>query len=738
MAKCVKIISIILIIMLTAILAAIASYFIVTSGTRLDPEKLEAGRRVVTIYDKDGNRLENASVSDQRVNIDANDLHDYTKNAFIASEDRDFYRHNGLNYKRMLKALYRNVTSFRFREGASTISQQLIKNTHLTGDKTISRKLKEIRLTRQLEKKYDKDTILSMYLNTIYFGHNCYGLDSAAHFYFNVDAEDLTLNQSATIAGLLSSPNNYSPFKNAEKCKARRDLVLKSMLECGFISEDEYNENVRMPIGAVENRPKSRYGDYITAMFDELGGLDIDPYSTDEQLNVYTCLDRDLQLSVEEMQFDCDNAVIVRNREGGIEAFKSTIGQAKRQIGSTAKPIFVYAPAIDSSKIHLFTRIEDAPVNYGGYSPENYDKKYHGTVTAEESIIYSYNIPAVKVLNAMGVDNAAKYAENMGVTLSDDDKNLALALGGMKSGLDLRQLTDCYSALQNDGNFSNSYIIAKVTSQSGKVLYERSGGKRRVFSEGTAHLMTDALIKTNEQGTGRYLKERGYQLATKTGTCGNQDGNTDAYAVSYTTEHCIAVWLGDKDNKRLEITGGNDCCKKMKEILDNLYADTTPPPFDTNAGTKEIEIDRQEYEMCGNVLLSDDHSPILNRLKVKCLSTNIPKVKSNNFSKPSIKKPSILVDNTKICIVLYQTKYYEYLIYRQNDKGKKLIYDGKWQEKIEDCPSDGSYLYSVVAYYDDGKNKFVGDEIVLPQVRVSSATTRQTLPDIVNRDWCNE
>ena len=161
MAKCVKIISIILIIMLTAILAAIASYFIVTSGTRLDPEKLEAGRRVVTIYDKDGNRLENASVSDQRVNIDANDLHDYTKNAFIASEDRDFYRHNGLNYKRMLKALYRNVTSFRFREGASTISQQLIKNTHLTGDKTISRKLKEIRLTRQLEKKYDKDTRLS-------------------------------------------------------------------------------------------------------------------------------------------------------------------------------------------------------------------------------------------------------------------------------------------------------------------------------------------------------------------------------------------------------------------------------------------------------------------------------------------------------------------------------------------------------------------------------------------------
>lgn len=738
MAKCVKIISIILICILTAILAAIASYFIITSGTRLDPEKLEAGRRVVTIYDKDGNKLENASVSDKRANIDANDLHDYTKNAFIASEDRDFYRHNGLNYRRMLKALYRNVTSFKFREGASTISQQLIKNTHLTGEKTISRKLKEIRLTRQLEKKYDKDTILSMYLNTIYFGHNCYGLDSAAHFYFDVDAEDLTLNQSATIAGLLSSPNNYSPFKNIEKCKTRRDLVLNSMLECGFIDEDEYKTNTEMPIGAVENRSKSRYGDYISAMFDELEDLEIDPYATDEQLNIYTCLDRDLQLSIENMQYDCDNATMVRNREGGIEAFKSTIGQAKRQIGSTAKPIFVYAPAIDMSKIHLFTRIEDAPINFSGYSPENYDKKYHGTVSVEESIMFSYNIPAVKVLNTLGIDNAAKYADKMGITIESDDKNLALALGGMKNGLSLRQLTDCYSSLQNDGIMKDSYIIEKVCDQNGKILYNKNHNQRRVFSEGAAHLMTDALINTNENGTGKYLKNRGYEVATKTGTCGNREGNTDAYAISYTTKHCIAVWLGDKDNKRLSVTGGNDCCKITSEILDSLYASTTPPPFNTVNGTREVEIDRQEYETNGNILLSDDHSPLLNRLKVKCLAENTPKVKCNNFTKPTIKKPSILVNNNEICIVLCQTKYYEYLIYRQDDKGKKLIYDGKWKEKIEDSPADGSYLYSVVAYYDDGKNKFLGDEIILPQVNISLNPIENNLPDIVSKDWCNQ
>lgn len=738
MAKFIKIVSVILIVAATLFLAATATYFIITADAKLDPEKLDLSSRIIIICDKDGNRLENASVSDKRANIDAKDLKDYTKNAFIASEDREFYRHNGLNYKRMLKALYRNVTSMKFKEGASTISQQLIKNTHLTGDKTIKRKLKEIRLTRQLEKKYDKDEILSMYLNTIYFGHSCYGLDSAAHFYFDTDAEELTLNQSATIAGLLSSPNNYSPFKNPEKCIERRNLVLKSMLECGFIDEYEYTENIKKPIDAVPNSNDTRYGDYLSALFDELDDLGVDPRNGDEQYTIYTSLDRNLQTKIEEIKFDTDSAVIIRNADGGIAAYSSSIGSAKRQIGSAAKPIFVYAPAIDTGKIHLFTRIDDAPVDYGGYSPENYDKKYHGTVTAEESLMYSYNIPAVKVLNAAGIENAANYAEKMGITLEEDEKNLALALGGMKNGMTLRELADCYSTLQRDGIYSRSHFIEKICDKNGDIIYERGQDLRRVFSEGTAHLITDALIRTNEEGTGKALKNSGYQIATKTGTCGNRDGNTDAYAVSYTTSHCIAVWLGDRQNNRLEITGGTNCCAITKQILNELYRAAPPAPFKTDGGTNEIEIDRQEYESCGNILLADDNSPKLNRLKVKCLKENTPTAKSNNFTKPAIQKPSILVNNDKICIVLCQTKYYEYLIYRQNANDKTLIYDGKWKEKIEDIPKDGSYLYSVVPYYDDGKNKYYGDEIILPQVNIFAEKITTKLPGITKRDWCNE
>ncbi|MDE7301477.1 MAG: transglycosylase domain-containing protein, partial [Clostridia bacterium] len=230
-----KIFLVIITTLLSLAFVVLASFMLITAGTNLDSAKLVDYKKTITIYDDEGNKIENASSVTGKKTVNVSNLQDYTLNAFIASEDRNFYSHNGLNYKRMLKALYRNITTMSFKEGASTISQQLIKNTHLSSDKTLTRKLKEIKLTRQLERRYEKNEILEMYLNTIYFGHNCYGLQSASQFYFNKPAELLNLEQSATLAGLLSSPNNYSPFKNPEKSLARRNTVLKSMKTCGYI-----------------------------------------------------------------------------------------------------------------------------------------------------------------------------------------------------------------------------------------------------------------------------------------------------------------------------------------------------------------------------------------------------------------------------------------------------------------------------------------------------------------------
>ena len=736
MTKGAKIFLVISICLFTAAVSLFVSYAAMTAGAKLDAEKLNLAARTVVIYDAEGNRLENASLTSGRANIAVEDLHDYTINAFIASEDREFYSHNGLNYKRILKAMMRNITSLKFKEGASTISQQLIKNTHLSGEKTIKRKLKEIKLTRQLEKKYTKDEILGMYLNTIYFGHNCYGLNSAAKFYFDTEAKDLTLNQSAVIVGLLSSPNNYSPYKNMEKCVKRRNLVLKSMLECNFITEDEYEQNIAMPIEAAGEKRSSACSDYVSMVLEELSETGLDPYDSGTKLNIYTGLNRDIQSEAEKMQCPTDAAIVVRNADGSIAAYRSDIGSARRQIGSAAKPIFVYAPAIEEKKLHLFSKIDDSAVNYGGYCPENYDKKYHGQVTVEDSIKYSYNIPAVKALNMLGTDKAAEYAEKMGILLADDDKNLALALGGMKDGMTLKELTDCYSVFANGGDFTKSHFINEIKNDSGETIYCAPHSKNAVFSKGCCSLINHALKNTALEGTGKKLKNLNFDVAAKTGTCGTAEGNTDAYAVAYTSEKIISVWLGDRANNKLSITGGNDCTKIAEKILSEIYKDNAPPPLDVTSGIKNIQIDRTEYEKNGNILLADDNCPRLNALTVCCLESNLPKVKSNAFSCPSIQKPSILIENNKICIVLCQTQYYEYEVYRSFDGKKSLIYQGDWVEKIEDFPEKGSYLYSVKPYYDDGKNRFYGEEICLPQVNISDAKLTP-LPDIIKKDWCN-
>jgi penicillin-binding protein 2A len=712
------------------------SFFAVTADAKLNPQKLISYTNDVVIYDDNGEAIESASLTQKRSAVNLNRLNDYTINAFIASEDRNFYNHNGLNYKRMLKALYKNVTSKSFKEGASTISQQLIKNTHLSGDKTIKRKLKEIKLTRQLERKYSKEQILQMYLNTIYFGHNCYGLESAAKFYFDVSAPDLTLEQSATIVGLLTSPNNYSPFKNPEKCLTRRNIVLKNMLDCNYITKENYKKQCALPLSAVSGNSTERYYDYTTEVFDEIEQLDLDVFNILNGCKIYTWLNKDLQNLAENADYDCDNSVVITNSDGGVICYKSTINGAKRQPGSTIKPLLVYAPAIQEKKIQSFTKIKDEKINFNGYSPENYDKKYHGDVTVKESLANSYNIPAVKILNFLTVQTAEKYAEKMDIKLDDEEKNLSLALGGMRYGLSLKQLCDRYFAFADNGKFTQTKFIKEIRDKNNNIIYRADTYKKNVFNEGTCSIMNDMLMETTKSGTAKKLKNINYDIACKTGTCGNENGNTDAYAISYTSSHCIGVWLGDKDNKRLNVTGGKDCLEYTKELLNKLYEKSTPSNLETNKGTETVYLDREEYNKNNNAIIADEHSPKLNKLKVKCLKDNLPVQVSTRFTTPIIKKPTISVVNNKIIIELCQAEYYSYLIKRQNQTNNKIIYDGKWKNSVEDLPECGHYIYSVTPYYSDGDNKFFGEPIYLSDVYIGE-NNQQKIPDIAYKDWYN-
>lgn len=733
MKKFLKISAIILICFLILSAALFVSYAVITKDAVLDSSKLVGAGQNVTIYDDEGNELTNASLEIQKKSVSLDKLQPHTVNAFIASEDRNFYNHNGLNYKRMVKALFKNISSRSFKEGASTISQQLIKNTHLSSDKTIRRKLNEIKLTKKLEKKYSKNEILEMYLNTIYFGHSCYGLQNAAEFYFNKKAENLDLPESATIVGLLASPNNYSPFKNPEKSLSRRNLVLKSMHECGYIDGNEYEKAVNTPLNSERRNPNDRYSDYISAVFDEIEEIDFDHYLLTDGCIIKTYLNADAQNFIERLDYPCDNAVIITdNLSGGVKAYKTTINGAKRQPGSTAKPIFVYAPAIEEKHLSPFTRILDEKLNFNGYSPENYDKKYHGYVTVTDSIKNSYNVPAVKTLNALTVNACEKYLNAMDIRLDDDEKNLSLALGGMKYGLSIKELADKYSVFPRGGKFLPSRFIKEIVSKNGTVLYKNDFASSRVYSEGTCSLMNEILIETSKSGTAKKLKDFRFDVATKTGTCGNQEGNTDAYAVSYTSEHCFAVWLGDKDNSRSQITGGTDCCKLMKSILENTYGKHTPTALDTKSGTSTVNIDKEEYLQNNKIVIADPVCPKLNVMPVKLLAGNEPKQISNRFSSPTIPEPTISVSNGQININLCQTKYYSFIVKRN----KAIIYDGSWQKTIIDSPNEGQYTYSVTPYFNDGNKVFIGNEIILPAVNIGKGNSIQIeVPDIVHKNW---
>ncbi len=720
------------------ILTLIVSFFIITAGAKLQPDKLVDYTKSISVYDGEGNKIENAANLSGKKSVNLQNLNKNTVNAFIASEDRNFYSHNGLNYRRMLKATYKNAISLSFKEGASTISQQLIKNTHLNNGKTIKRKLKEIRLTKHLERKYSKDQILEMYLNTIYFGHNCYGLQKAANYYFDKPAEELDLEQSATVVGLLISPNNYSPFKNPEACLKRRNVVLKNMLDCSFIGRTEYETAISQPLSAKQSNSSLKNSDYLHAVFEELEELNVVKTGQLSEINIKTYLNMKAQSAVEKQQFDCDSSIFIRSSDGGIIAYRSSIGNAKRQIGSTAKPLFVYGPAIEQKKLHLVTKINDQPINYNGYSPDNYDKRYHGFVSVEDSIKQSLNIPAVKTLNTLKLDDVSAFAKKMNISLTAEDKNLSLALGAMSEGVSIKQLCDAYSTFQNGGNFTTSALISEITDKNGKILYKHKTNSQKVFSQGTASLINKALVETVKSGTARKLNKLNFDVACKTGTCGTGEGNTDAYSVGYTNDLCFGVWLGSKDNKKLNVTGGIDCCSAAYSILSELYEGKEHKKIDTTSGTVTLDIDREEYDGNQKIVICDDNCPKLNRYTVQFSENNLPIEKSVKFTKPNIKIPYISVINNEICIELCQTQYYSYRINRVKNNKSEEIYNGKWQQKIIDTPEPGEYSYTIIPYYSSRGNIFEGQSVTLPKIKVSKIDDDKTkVPDIVYKDWFN-
>lgn len=579
-----KALKIILITLLSLSVLAVLSITVAIAAVKSDPQyvnfdmaRLNDINYTLNVTDYYGNSVDQAVYIDNYKQVSLNSLHDYTVMAFVNTEDKRFYSHDGLDYMRIGKAVLNNLTSHSFKEGASTISQQLIKNTHLDNKKTLKRKINEILLTGELESRFTKDKILEMYLNTIYFGRNAYGIESASNVYFDKSASELTVSESAILAGMIKAPNNYAPDKNAEKCRQRRDVVLSLMKEYGTIDEQQYNEALNEEIETTSNyRLQQTYMYGVVEQATKL--LNMTPVQLlNSRLTIETYYKPEIQQSVKKAVDgytgnDNVSALISENDHSGIVAFYGTgkdIYFTKRQAGSALKPLAVYAPALNERKITVATPVVDEKTNFGGYTPKNFNDKYYGTTNVQQSVVKSLNVPAVKILNSIGIQTAEKYLQKLGMSV-DEEQNLSLALGNVTGGTMPIEVIQGYSTLARQGLKSNLSFI-KCIRNADTVIYSHKNENTEVFSKASSFLTTDLLKNVVRQGTAKKLSVLPYEICAKTGTVGDKEGNTNALVCGYTSKFTFNVWLsGQLGNS---VTGGGIPCEIAVNMLKDAYAE---------------------------------------------------------------------------------------------------------------------------------------------------------------------
>ncbi len=726
---------------LLLIAIAFGYYIAVTKNTALIPEKLLLSDKSVVLYDTQGEQIDNLSFSAFRQTVRLSAVPKITRLALLDVEDKRFYSHGGFDNKRLIKAAYNNIKSRAFKEGASTISQQLIKNTHLSQEKTVLRKLREWKLTRALERAYSKDEILEKYLNVIYFGHNCFGLNAAARFYFGKDPQSLDLADSAILAGLIKSPNNYSPFKNPESCKKRKESVLNIMLKNGDISQAEKRAAMEKPLPDSPYVSERDMG-YLHFVFDELTALaETHGFTVGGNMEIKTYLDKKLQKKLESIAQDYTQSdktlTVLDSRTHGFKACVSTVGAINRLPGSLLKPLLVYAPALEEDFISPATPILDEKINYGGYAPNNFDGKFHGYVSARECVSKSLNVPAVKLLESIGTQTGAKYLEKLGLSVDKEDLSLALALGGMKTGYTLKDLLSAYSAFSNGGTFASGAFISQIKID-GNAVYTHKPKTTRVFSEESSYLMTDMLKTAAKTGTAKKLRSLPFEIAAKTGTAGTGKGNTDAYALSYTTQDCVGVWLGNATGGFIESTGGGTPCNLLFQINEYLAQNSLKKieDFKKPKTITSVALDTMSYYDTHTLTLADDLSPSDYRFTEIFKKQAVPKQKSEFFSNPSIVSPALSYRNGKVIISFNEnfSSLYTYKIERYDYATHNTLYCGKFIGEFtdENVLADKNYVYTVTPIYGDR----IGKEIVLPTVSTKNGESPPTRDrEILEKKW---
>ncbi|MBO3286880.1 PBP1A family penicillin-binding protein [Paenibacillus sp. FSL M8-0228] len=565
-----------------AIFCALGGYlFVMVNGEKI----YDANKDKITVnetskvYDRNGVLMGELSVQKSDP-VKSEEIPDLLKKAFIATEDKRFMEHQGVDIWSIGRAAVKDIVARSAVEGGSTLTQQLAKNLFLTRDKTFFRKATEVSIAMALERRLTKDEIITLYLNRIWFGRSYSGIKAASEGYFGqTNLKELKLWQIATLAAIPKGPSKYNPISNPENSKARRAVVLQLMFEQGMIGKQEMEEAKAVNYNYKQPEKVQKYQNFMEYVMDE--AEDALPGVSGNDLiiggyKIHTTMDAQAQNALDQAMADDDmfekspddqpvqaSMVIINNQTGGIAAMapgrdykKGTFNratQSRRQPGSAFKPIVAYAPALESGKFTMDTPLSNERQSFNGYSPKNLHG-YSSTISMLDAITKSENIPPVWLLNQIGVEKGVQFAESVGIPMDKNDHSLAIALGGLSKGTNTLEMAQAYSAFANKGQFQKAYSIKQINNSDDQVVYTHEEETKSVMSEKTAYEMTQMMQNVVNSGTGRKARID-WPVAGKTGTTqsgiSGNSGNRDIWFVGYTPEYTGAVWMGyDKPDSK--------------------------------------------------------------------------------------------------------------------------------------------------------------------------------------------
>jgi penicillin-binding protein 1A len=725
-------------------LAGVATFaFLVKDTPKLDP-KLLKDPIASKVLDKDGELITQVGAANREF-VAYKDIPKVLEDAVLATEDYRFYKHHGIDFIRLGGAVLANFKEGFGAEGASTITQQVIKQSFLTPEKTLKRKVQEAWLAYQLEQKYTKHQILEMYLNKIYYSENANGVATAAKAYYGKELNELTLPEAALLAGIPQLPNRYNPFNHPDLAEKRRNIVLSLMYQHSYISKDEMTKAQAAPVTADLLKEDLRkinvkpYDSFVDAIIDEVKEVgDFDIFS--DGLTIHTTLDKNAQLHVDKI-LNTDEVINYPDDEfqAGIALLDTKTGEVRalgggrnqkvqrgfnyatdtqRQPGSTIKPVLDYGPAIEYLQWGTYHMIEDKPVKYStGKTFGNWDGQYKGPMTIRTALQLSRNTPAVQTLQQVGLDKAKDFAINLGIPLKEIYESYAIGgFGGKTVGVSPLEMAGAYSAFGNNGFYTKPHTITKIKLRDGTEI-KTTPETKVVMKDYTAFMVTDMLKSVLEYpGTGVNAKVPGLSIAGKTGTTNysedelskwnisNSKDVPDAWFTGYTTNYTASVWTGYKDRSTPIRVGDNQKIAQriFKDLMSYVSKDINTPDFTVPKSVQKVRIEKGSMP----AKLASSYTPDSEVVTEYAVKGHVPKDVSEKYKK--LEPPagaSATFDQAKNEIVLtwnYDNALskdvkYDVFVSVNNGSDQKLSTTSEKGLRIANPTPGGKYKFKIVA-----------------------------------------